>query len=469
MTSPFLPISNNTSGSGIRTSDVGTPSVKPSQGGEGEDSGAFAEILVGTQELQKQEGDASTTTLFPGEGPVVDQDLTLEVTQEEFLAVLTGQALPVLSGVTSNSTVAMTQSIGNQQIDSPRHESVVGHSGSIQNISQNITATTSLAGINGQEAVSQRTAGHPANPLEALSHVNRGTTVVEPVGQPVDKLTALDDVVGDENLRLRPLLKESLSPILAPRSPLVLAENAGAPTATDVQQSLTKLAVAGNTSQANIGALYAQSRLPQPSEDGAQSITRTDGEAKATGHISLSPASDTGLGTTGSGVPFGNAGGNGHTQFFESAPGTQQALQQSQIAGRSSNFDERLQLLNTTAPQRLQIDVQLSEATRVQVDVGVQQRQVFAGVLMDNPVLRSLASQNIQALEEQLGQADLELEEFDVHGDGQLLNESTGQDSDERKAFHEGRPGGLGSSIVNQSQGQSTAHIGVDSGWHLVA
>jgi hypothetical protein len=58
------------------------------------------------------------------------------------------------------------------------------------------------------------------------------------------------------------------------------------------------------------------------------------------------------------------------------------------------------------------MDVQVSENQRVQIDVGVQNRLVSAGLVMDHSALRNLANQFVPHLENQLSQVDLELEEF---------------------------------------------------------
>ena len=64
------------------------------------------------------------------------------------------------------------------------------------------------------------------------------------------------------------------------------------------------------------------------------------------------------------------------------------------------------------ALQRLQMDVQLSESQRVSIDVGVQNRQVYAGLVTDHSVLRNLANQFVPQLENQLADIDMELKEF---------------------------------------------------------
>ena len=75
-------------------------------------------------------------------------------------------------------------------------------------------------------------------------------------------------------------------------------------------------------------------------------------------------------------------------------------------------LEERGQEFPAPALQRLQMDVQLSESQRVQIDVGVQNRQVYTGLIMDHSVLRNLATQFVPQLENQLAEVDLELQEF---------------------------------------------------------
>ena len=140
-----------------------------------------------------------------------------------------------------------------------------------------------------------------------------------------------------------------------------------------------------------------------------------------------------------------------------------------QVAAKGGGFEDRLQLLNVPVPQRLQIDVQLSEAARVQVDVGVQQRQVYAGVLLDNPVLRTLASQNVQELESQLRQADMELEEFDVHEDNPFLSDQHGQEHFQERKSSAGFSGESIPSVSSQGHEESFRPNGQDTGWHFVA
>ena len=129
---------------------------------------------------------------------------------------------------------------------------------------------------------------------------------------------------------------------------------------------------------------------------------------------------ESGLGKSGNETLLGNQTGTGMTSSGDSQLASQQNMNQGSPSIRpSAFFDERLNAFNTTSPQRLQIDVQLSEATRVQVDVAVQQRQVYASLLVDQNSLRNLALQHVSQLEEQLTQVGMELEEFDAGVAGQ--------------------------------------------------
>ena len=111
--------------------------------------------------------------------------------------------------------------------------------------------------------------------------------------------------------------------------------------------------------------------------------------------------------------PSGGQGlGNGMNHFSNSQSGFQQpSLSSGQGVGLRT-LEERGQEFPAPVLQRLQMDVQLSETQRVQIDVGVQNRQVYAGLVMDHSVLRNLANQFVPQLENQLTQVDLELQEF---------------------------------------------------------
>ncbi|MFA9562478.1 MAG: hypothetical protein ACERKU_09105, partial [Nitrospirota bacterium] len=111
--------------------------------------------------------------------------------------------------------------------------------------------------------------------------------------------------------------------------------------------------------------------------------------------------------------PSGGQGlGNGMNHFSNSQSGLQQP---SSFLGQGVGFralEERGQEFPAPAFQRLQMDVQLSENQRVHIDVGVHNRQVYTGLVMDHAVLRNLATQFLPQLENQLAEVDLELQEF---------------------------------------------------------
>ena len=111
--------------------------------------------------------------------------------------------------------------------------------------------------------------------------------------------------------------------------------------------------------------------------------------------------------------PSGGQGlGNGMNHFSNSQSGFQQP---SSFPGQGvglRGLEERGQEFPAPALQRLQMDVQLSENQRVQVDVGVHNRQVYTGLVMDHSILRNLATQFVPQLENQLAEVDLELQEF---------------------------------------------------------
>lgn len=129
--------------------------------------------------------------------------------------------------------------------------------------------------------------------------------------------------------------------------------------------------------------------------------------------------------------------------------------------------EERGQDLPGPALQRLQMEVQLSENNRVQIDVGVQHRQVYASLLMDQTTLRNLAVQMAPQLEEQLAQGEMELQEFsaevhDHHGDQESKTLSDGQGTQAgqqgTRSFHP--TSGSISNLVNHAE---------DRGLHFVA
>ena len=113
----------------------------------------------------------------------------------------------------------------------------------------------------------------------------------------------------------------------------------------------------------------------------------------------------------------------------------------------------------------LQIDVQLSEHSRVQVDVAVQQRQVYAALLMDQPILRNLALQHAPQLEGQLHQIGMDLEDLDV----EVEHQSQAQDESFEHNARGPRPiGKMEQDVKDGGKAGTDMESGREQGVHVV-
>ena len=147
--------------------------------------------------------------------------------------------------------------------------------------------------------------------------------------------------------------------------------------------------------------------------------------------------------------------------------GFQQSSSSSSPGLTARMAEERVTELPGPALQRLQMEVQLSETNRVQIDVGVQHRQVYASLLMDQATLKNLAVQFVPQLEEQLTQGEMELQEFSA----EVRDHQSGQESDTRsdgagtQTSHRGMPS------LHQTPGSLSHRVGraEEQGFHLVA
>ena len=188
------------------------------------------------------------------------------------------------------------------------------------------------------------------------------------------------------------------------------------------QPPATPIAVPGTPQQTVPGPLIINGGLSPIAGEGTQGQHGADSDIRlGSASIKSVQMSHGEMGSSG-GETFSGQHPNGSLASSpESHQGSSSNLSQGQSpnALRVSSFEERLQAYQATPPHRLQIDVQLSETARVQVDVAVQQRQVYAGLLMDQPILRNLALQHVPQLEEQLNQNGMELQEFDAQVDQQ--------------------------------------------------
>jgi len=157
--------------------------------------------------------------------------------------------------------------------------------------------------------------------------------------------------------------------------------------------------------------------------------------------------------------------GNGMNHFTNSQSGFQQPHMFSGQGIGLRAMEERGVEFPAQTLQRLQMDVQLSDNQRVLIDVGVQNKQVYAGLVMDHSILRNLANQFVPQLEHQLSQVDLELQEFsaEVREERQQKPDTWFDDS----RSHEGQQSGQGA----PDKGPSTQQVNrqVEQGLHLLA
>lgn len=150
-----------------------------------------------------------------------------------------------------------------------------------------------------------------------------------------------------------------------------------------------------------------------------------------------------------------------------SQPGFQQASSASSPGQAVRMAEERVPDLPGPALQRLQMEVQLSETNRVQIDVGVQHRQVYASLLMDQATLKNLAVQFVPQLEEQLTQGEMELQEFSA----EVRDHQNGQESDTRSDGAGTQTSQGGSTFLHETPGSLSYRAGrvEEQGFHLVA
>lgn len=129
--------------------------------------------------------------------------------------------------------------------------------------------------------------------------------------------------------------------------------------------------------------------------------------------------------------------------------------------------EERVPDLPGPSLQRLQMEVQLSENNRVQIDVGVQNRQVYASLLMDQATLKNLAVQFVPQLEEQLTQGEMELQEFSA----EVRDHQGGQESDTRSDGAGTQTSQRGTTFLPQGPGSLSDVVmrAEEQGLHLVA
>jgi hypothetical protein len=240
-------------------------------------------------------------------------------------------------------------------------------------------------------------------------------SAVEPgkhVGKPLDRLSSF---VQDAD---RLVLRIPSPPAGAPQGPLKPLVNQAFQASLPFEETPASLADVVQSTQSRLKYVNGvSSLLSEASVQGKESSMPIPSNGLGdSGLSSLGDRSKDVFESTGKNMGVDPNGGQGVNNGMGGSTHSQAGFQQSSSSLSTGSgvrmAEERVPDLPTPALQRLQMDVQLSEANRIQIDVGVQHRQVYAGLLMDQATLKNLAIQFVPQLEDQLAQSDMDLQEF---------------------------------------------------------
>lgn len=300
-----------------------------------------------------------------------------------------------------------------------------------------------------------------------------GEAVTEPdsnQGKPMDRFSS-----PVQNPRVRPpqnplspigLPQESLKPVANPVNQMFQVPEA-------FEETQAGMAEMGQLSQNRLKYVSGVlSVLSESSANGKESSIGipldllADANASLTGDRSRGVLEATGK-AEGVDPNAGQGFNNGMGNRTHSQSGFQQSSSSPSPGPTVRMAEERVQDLPGPALQRLQMEVQLSETNRVQIDVGVQHRQVYASLLMDQATLKNLAVQFVPQLEEQLTQGEMELQEFSA----EVRDHQGRQESDVRSDGAGTQTSQRGTTSLHQAPG-SLSHVAKraeEQGLHLVA
>jgi len=135
-------------------------------------------------------------------------------------------------------------------------------------------------------------------------------------------------------------------------------------------------------------------------------------------------------------------------------------------AARTDMLADRTRTMNMLSSQRMQLEVMLSDESKVQVEVSVKQQLVSAHLLTDQMMLRNLAIQQEPQLTTQLSSVGLELKQFGAEVGEQGLFGQHLSDSSSRNSL------GGGGHEASESQGPEvllSAGVEADGRLHYVA
>ncbi|MBA3965169.1 MAG: hypothetical protein H0X47_05245 [Nitrospirales bacterium] len=280
-----------------------------------------------------------------------------------------------------------------------------------------------------------------------------------------------------------PVQDPGLRPPQNPLSPIALPQESLKPVSNPVNQMFqvpepfeetpADIADIGQLSQNRLkyvsGILSALSESPPNGKDSSIGIPvdlLADAKVSLTGDRSRDVLEATGK-AEGVDPNAGQGLNNGMGNPTHSQSGFQQSSSSPSPGTTVRMAEERGPDLPGPALQRLQMEVQLSETNRVQIDVGVQHRQVYASLLMDQATLKNLAVQFVPQLEAQLTQGEMELQEFSA----EVRDHQGGQESGTRSDGAGTQTGQRGRASLHQVPG-SLSHLAKraeEQGLHLVA
>ncbi|MDH3502982.1 MAG: hypothetical protein OEZ41_05975 [Nitrospirota bacterium] len=263
-------------------------------------------------------------------------------------------------------------------------------------------------------------------------------------------------------------------PLETPQGPLKPAANQAFHAPLPFEETPAGLADAVQVSQNRLKYVSGvSSPLSESSASGKESAIGIPPDLLGEVNVSLTgDRSRDGLEATGKAVGIDPNGGQGLNTGMGGSTHSQSGFFHQSSSSPSPGpgvrmAEERVHDLPGPPLQRLQMEVQLSETNRVQIDVGVQHRQVYASLLMDHATLKNLAVQFVPQLEEQLAQGEMELQEFsaevrDHHGEQESKTQSDRQGT---------QTSPRGTTSLHQATG-SLSNVSIraeDPGLHLVA
>ncbi len=378
---------------------------------------------LATQSPRAQDGVPNSLRSQQGTGhdgiPVEDQEQSIQTTTRPTTSITSAHVPFTETHVLAN---ALVQRHTLRSIDGEHASGVVSHAriaNPVVSESGSVVSQAALAKVP-EVGVSSTNGAQGSEGKLATSLPNQdGAQGVRPLalfskGGPVALPQASHSLQQTEPLKFSSHPSQSISTIDLPHVrkstvPLALSISHTGPAGfaqTDSINQLLGKAIPGNVSTVNdLSSAVIENRTTLQIDPLGDTGLLNKGDRSQT-------VIDTSTKVVGFDVGGGQGLGSGMNYSQHSQSGNQQLFMTSGQGVGIRGLEERVAELPAPALQRLQMDVQLSETQRVSIDVGVQNRQVYAGLVTDHAVLRNLATQFVPQLENQLADIDMELQEF---------------------------------------------------------